>query len=191
MVRFSFNIQYIHALEGGPWMVQGHYITVSKWRPFFSTKNEVVTSTLAWVRISDLPLELFDDGALLKLGNLIGKAVKVDHTTTCVGRGQGRGKYARICVEINLQKPLGSRIKVNGKVFNVEYECLSQICFNCELYGHVVEDCGSKQGVDIVNDSKMRPKEDLTAAPYGPWMMQPITGGLESKLHMNHLQRFL
>lgn len=77
---------------------------------------------------------------LLQLGNLLGKAIKVDDTTMNVERG----KYARVCVEIYLKKPLASRICLNGASFAMEYEGLSTTCFKCGRYGHTSDDCGKE-----------------------------------------------
>lgn len=99
-------------------MIQGHYITVSKWKPFFNIECDIVARTLTWIRIPNIPLEFFEEDILLEMGSLLGKVVKVDNATMRVERG----KYARICVEIYLRKQLVSRIKVNGKIYNVVYE---------------------------------------------------------------------
>ncbi|KAI9073661.1 hypothetical protein K1719_044374 [Acacia pycnantha] len=43
----------------------------------------------------------------------------------------GRGRYARIAVLVDLQKPLVPWIKVDGRTHGVEYEGLPLICFEC------------------------------------------------------------
>lgn len=45
-----------------------------------------------------------------------------------------RGKFARVCVEIDLNKPLVPKIYVGGNWQTIEYEGLNLICFKC---GHV------------------------------------------------------
>nr|KYP62593.1 hypothetical protein KK1_017134 [Cajanus cajan] len=42
-----------------------------------------------------------------------------------------RGKFARICVEVNLGRKLLSEINFMGKILNLEYEGLHSIYFNC------------------------------------------------------------
>lgn len=169
IVRFFSKIQYLLALNNGPWMVQGHYIAVKKWRPHFSTKHEEIASTLAWVRIPKLPVEYFDEHVLMKLGNLLGKAVRVDDTTMNVERG----KYARLCVEIDLKKPLMSGVLLNGKLFDVEYEGLNSICFKCGRYGHSVMECEStgEQSRDAGGELTETRRDNLRTEPFGPWMI--------------------
>lgn len=50
------------------------------------------------------------------MGNSIGKAVKVDICTNNVVRG----KYANVCVEVDLDKPLKSNVMVYGRRYAVE-----------------------------------------------------------------------
>ncbi|KAL0313677.1 UNVERIFIED_CONTAM: hypothetical protein Scaly_2911500 [Sesamum calycinum] len=59
------------------------------------------------------------------------RAVKVDETTMAASRG----RYARVCVEVDLTKPLVSMITLLGFAQAVEYEGLHQICFDCGKYG--------------------------------------------------------
>ncbi|MBA0733918.1 hypothetical protein Gogos_017881 [Gossypium gossypioides] len=42
---------------------------------------------------------------------------------------------------VNLDKPLTSKILINGNLQRIEYESLSSICFSCGQYGHVKELC--------------------------------------------------
>ncbi|KAI9125656.1 hypothetical protein K1719_003074 [Acacia pycnantha] len=72
---------YMEALIGGPWVISDAYLSVARWRPEFSPKNERINSVVAWVRFPDLPAPLFDKKFLLNLGNSIGKAIRLDvHT---------------------------------------------------------------------------------------------------------------
>lgn len=47
-----------------------------------------------------------------------------------------QGRYARVCVEIDLEVPLVPEIKALGFTQRVEYESLHLICFGCDKYGH-------------------------------------------------------
>lgn len=52
-----------------------------------------------------------------------------------------RQRFARIYVEVNLQKRLLSKFRVGKRRFSVEYKGLGLICFECERYGHRKDDC--------------------------------------------------
>jgi hypothetical protein len=61
--------------------------------------------------------------------------VKIDKVTLA----QTRGKFCRLCVEVDLDKPLKPFVQLGEKPFGVVYEGISTICFNCGVYGHVRE----------------------------------------------------
>lgn len=67
----------------------------------------------------------------------LGNFLKIDHLTSV----HSRGKFARICVEIDLEKPLVSHIGVRGCPLYIEYEGLHSICFRCGRFGHKKDQC--------------------------------------------------
>ncbi|KAI9126914.1 hypothetical protein K1719_002510 [Acacia pycnantha] len=110
LVNFQHAEDYMEALTGGPWVINDAYLNVARWRPEFNLKKQGIDSVVAWVRFPDLPAPLFDKKFLLNLGNVIGKAIKLDiHTAQ-----QARGKFARMCVELDLTKPLVPEFEIEG-----------------------------------------------------------------------------
>ncbi|KAI9123765.1 hypothetical protein K1719_005065 [Acacia pycnantha] len=102
LVNFQHKEDYMEALTGGPWVITDAYLNVARWHPDFNPKAAKIESVVAWVRLPDLPAPLFDKKFLLNLGNSIGKAIRLDvHTAH-----RARGKFARMCVELDLTKPL-------------------------------------------------------------------------------------
>lgn len=78
VARFYSKEDYMKVLEGGPWMVLGHYLAISKWRPNFVPSDTDVSTTLLWVRFPNIPIEVFTERALMRLGNSVGRAIKGD-----------------------------------------------------------------------------------------------------------------
>lgn len=118
--RFYSREDYLKVLSGGPWVVMGYYLAISKRRPNFDLSENKVHTILVWVRVLKLHLEMFNEASLTRLGNTIGKIIRIDIVTEEVARG----KYARICVELDLKKPLQSKMIVMGKLSPIEYEGL-------------------------------------------------------------------
>nr|KYP57514.1 Uncharacterized protein At4g02000 family [Cajanus cajan] len=137
LVQFTAEDDYRHALYEGPWMIADHYILVQRWRPFFTITSTQTRKVAAWIRIIGLPIELYNDRFLWRVGNKLGSMLKIDKLTSI----HSRGKFARICVEVNLNKKLVSMINVLGYVIKLEYEGLHAICFKCGKYGHRQEQC--------------------------------------------------
>ena len=63
----------------------------------------------------------------MEVGDKIGKALKIDSKMALATRGE----YVRVCVEIDLKKPLLLFIWINRELQPIEYKGLSQICFEC------------------------------------------------------------
>lgn len=70
---------------------------------------------------------------------LIGKLVKLDFQTD----NKTRGRFARLAVFINLEKPLVSQVMVDDVIQRVEYEALPTVCFSYGKYGHTKQLCPS------------------------------------------------
>ncbi|XP_065853574.1 uncharacterized protein [Euphorbia lathyris] len=137
LVKFQNPMDREHVVRDGPWMVQGHYLTVRTWSPTFVPSEATVVSTLVWARFPKLPLQYYDEDCLMLIGNSFGKAIRVDRNTA----GKARGKFARVGVEIDLSKPLTAQFRLNGSVYHIEYEWLYVACTNCGRYGHTREEC--------------------------------------------------
>lgn len=136
---------YFFALDGGPWMVANHYLTVQTWKRNFTPWNEKIRTLAVWVRLPGLPGDYYDKKFFYHLGNKIGKAIKVDEMTLM----RARTMYARMCVEIDLNAPLLPLYMVDGNKLKIEYEGLYLICFSCGRVGHGTEHCASKAGGQI------------------------------------------
>ncbi|KAI9121220.1 hypothetical protein K1719_008253 [Acacia pycnantha] len=132
LINFQHQDDYMEALIGGPWVISDLYLSVARWKPEFNPKRERIESVVDWVRFLNLLAPLFDKKFLLNLGNSIGKAIRLDiHTAQ-----RARGKFARMCVELDLTEPLVPEFNVDGKTLSVVYESLNLLCNKCGWYGH-------------------------------------------------------
>lgn len=111
LVKLSDIEDYRQALFEGPWKIADHYLIVQRWRPFFSLTASISQKVVVWVRIPNLPIELCNEKLLPRIGNTIGNMLKIDKVTSL----QSRGKFARICVELDLDKSLASHFYLRGK----------------------------------------------------------------------------
>ncbi|CAN1171744.1 hypothetical protein LINPERHAP2_LOCUS29750 [Linum perenne] len=136
LVRFSEDKGYQHALFDGPWMIFNYYITVARWTPDFN-EEAPIQKIMTWVRLPKLPIQFFNQLAVEHIGNHIGRTVRLDMATS----EGARARYARVCVEVDLSRPLLGKYVIEDKVFLVEYESLDNICYSCKLYGHKEEAC--------------------------------------------------
>ncbi|CAN1146327.1 hypothetical protein LINPERHAP2_LOCUS15185 [Linum perenne] len=112
VAKFMHAGDYERALFEGPWLIRGHYIVAEEWRPNFEHGYSEVNKIRAWVRLPNLPVEYFDPDILTTIGDKIGKTIRLDNTTM----SGTRGNFARICVEIDLHKPLLSKYRLRRRV---------------------------------------------------------------------------
>ena len=99
IVSFSSMEDRDYAYYEGPWMIDDHYILVQRWRLNFNPwKADRQRRIAVWVRISDLSIELCTVESLGLKGNMIGKMLKIDRTTSIYDKGE----FACICVEVDL-----------------------------------------------------------------------------------------
>ncbi|PNX97690.1 hypothetical protein L195_g020923 [Trifolium pratense] len=68
---------------------------------------------------------------------MVGNPIKVDLYTLKVARG----RFTRMCVEVDLTKPVVGRVGINEEWYQVQYEGLHIICTQCGCYGHLLKDC--------------------------------------------------
>ncbi|KAJ4830111.1 hypothetical protein Tsubulata_001320 [Turnera subulata] len=106
MVSFYNKEDRLRVLIDGPWILLGHYLTVEPWRPQFDPTGHKVITIVAWVQLLGLSREYYDCLLLNEVCNEIGQLVRVDYNTQ-----EGlRGKFARVAVELDLLKPLQSKV---------------------------------------------------------------------------------
>ncbi|KAI9072668.1 hypothetical protein K1719_045369 [Acacia pycnantha] len=142
IVSFSNKEDREYAFQEGPWMIDDHYLIVQRWRPNFNPwKADLQCRVSAWIRLPDVPFEFYNVESLRRIGNMIGKMIKVDRATSIYDKGG----FARICVEIDLKQPLIPSYTVFGEERPIIYEGLHQVCFQCGRYGHSKDNCPMKK----------------------------------------------
>ena len=145
-------------------MIEGHYVAVKPWDIDFRSCEQSFGSTLVWVRISRLPIWCYQEQAMMHIASAIGVSIKVDLATKLAERG----RYARVCVQINLGLPVIKHIIVEGVTHVVEYESLNLICNSCARYGHDMAQClgrDSREGKSADSDAT-KPRDDTKAVPH-------------------------
>ncbi|CAN1787286.1 hypothetical protein LINPERHAP1_LOCUS17579 [Linum perenne] len=92
---------------------------------------------MTWVRLPKLPIHFFNSTTVTRIRNHIGKTVRLDLAT----KEGTRARYARVCVEVYISKPLFGKYMIGDRTFYVECECLENLCYTCGRYGHKLDSC--------------------------------------------------
>ena len=101
-VRFLLKEDMDAVLKNGPWFITGHFLSIRPWEPFFKPNCASVSSIAVWVRLHTLPMELYEVEVLKQIGEAIGRVLRIDSQTTM----EARGRYARLCIQLDITKPL-------------------------------------------------------------------------------------
>ncbi|CAI0430334.1 unnamed protein product [Linum tenue] len=143
------------------------------WYKGFDPWKASVSSTLVWVHLPKLPIEFYNAEAVMQIAELIGKPVRVDRASEL----GSRAKFARVCVEVDLTKPMSGQYTVERRKYLIGYEGLQNICRQCGKYGKPTHLC------DCSVVFPMGEEEEISEAPetqeedpgngndYGDWMM--------------------
>ncbi|CAL1372261.1 unnamed protein product [Linum trigynum] len=174
LVKLDNDTDYFRALTEGPWTIFDHYCIVFQWTPAFRLSDELPKTMVVWVQLPAFPIHFYHQEILFSLGNLIGRAIKLDFHT----QHQQRVKFARMAVELDLSKPLVTRIRLDGKWQYIEYENLPNVCFECGKVGHMTATCPSLREPTLsivagaVTKAPEKNSEDSSEdkAGFGPWM---------------------
>lgn len=137
LIKFKLIKDYDKVLKGGPWFIGDHYLTIRTWEPYFKPNATACSKVAVWAHLPQLPIEFYEMGVLKDIGNAIGPVLRIDVITA----SSTRGRYARICVQVDLAKPLVRRVFIRRFGQEVLYEGISSLCFDCGRLGHCKKAC--------------------------------------------------
>ncbi|KAL0304843.1 UNVERIFIED_CONTAM: hypothetical protein Sangu_3064700 [Sesamum angustifolium] len=124
------------------WILNGFPMRVFKWSPTFTPDHESSIVPI-WVCLPELPAHLFRKDALFAIARNIGTPLQIADSTF----NQSNLANARVCVEIDLLKPLLKEIDIQicgtTIVQSIVYEHIPSYCSLCKHVGHCDADCYS------------------------------------------------
>ena len=118
LVRFFSKEDLNSVLRQGPWSLGDHFLSIRPWERFFKPSTANISLVAVWIRLYELPIELYETEILREIGESIGKVLRIDTHTAM----EARGKYARMCIQIDINKPLIDTILIGWFEQAVNYE---------------------------------------------------------------------
>ena len=141
-----------------------------------------------WICFPELPFEYYEINVLKEIGKVIGPVLRIDANTA----SKTRGRYARICIQVDINKPLVRRILLEGVIQEFQNEGINYLCFSCGRIGHRLENCsytvqatipmhrpeeesakgeGSDSGTSGSDSQKEGNRGGNVTEDFGPWML--------------------
>ncbi|GKB43230.1 zinc knuckle CX2CX4HX4C containing protein [Tanacetum coccineum] len=152
-------------LEGGSWMIRNSPIILKKWSVNTSLQKEEMTHILIWVKLHDVPIQVFEEDGISLIASYLGKPIMLDsYTTTMCKESWGRSSFARCLIEINSEAEFTESITIGipelegpgfiKETIRVEYEWKPPRCHTCNIFGHLGDSCPKKVvNTPVVNNS--------------------------------------
>ncbi|GKB00478.1 protein LAZ1 [Tanacetum coccineum] len=152
-------------LEGGSWMIRNSPIILKKWSVNTSLQKEEMTRIPIWVKLHDVPIQVFEEDGISLIASYLGKPIMLDsYTTTMCKESWGRSSFARCLIEINSEAEFTESITIGipelegpgfiKETIRVEYEWKPPRCHTCNIFGHLGDSCPKKVvNTPVVNNS--------------------------------------
>ena len=132
LVHFDTKDDLNAMLKKSPWFIRDHFLSIRPWEPFFKPSMTNVSLIVVWVRLNELPIELYIAKVFRQIRESIGRVLRIDTHTTM----EAQGKYTRLCIQIDINKPLVNTILIGNFEQAVIYEGIQKLCFSCGQVGH-------------------------------------------------------
>ena len=112
-------------------------MAIECWTPSFNSSNDCFGRPVVWIRFKGLNMMYYEESAIKTIVTVIGKPIRVGF----VAKEMGRGKFARVCVEVDLSKLVVRKVWIEDQWHGVGFESFHLIYENCGCYGHVTRSC--------------------------------------------------
>lgn len=137
LMRFKSHEDKEAVLVKGPYSIRGMPMVLKEWKPDFNMKQDMMRTMPIWIKLPKLPLYLWGERTLDKIGSAIGVPMVTDECTT----HKLRVTYARMLVEVDITRKLVEEIALKdkeGKILMqpVQYEWKPKFCDKCQKVGH-------------------------------------------------------
>ncbi|GKC73831.1 ATPase, F1/V1/A1 complex, alpha/beta subunit [Tanacetum coccineum] len=139
-------------INNGPWMVNNKPMVVQKWCIDMCLDKAEPKKIPVWIKMINVHMEAWSVKGISALASSVGKPVIMDEVTTkmCM-TGVRRFGFARVLVEIDVEKGIKDKIEVmyrsknvaegTKKTVDVEYSWIPSICSKCKVFGHIDNNC--------------------------------------------------
>ncbi|XP_058756719.1 uncharacterized protein LOC131629930 [Vicia villosa] len=137
ILRFKSYKERDDVLMKGPYFFINMPLLIREWRVDFNLQTDLLRTLPIWVKLPNLPLYLWGETSLNKIGSALGVPIVTDECTA----NRLRISYARILVEMDITKDLPIEITIRDNVGEkmqqaIDYKWRPILCGRCQKFGH-------------------------------------------------------
>ncbi|KAJ0980100.1 hypothetical protein J5N97_008355 [Dioscorea zingiberensis] len=143
LIKCSSEEMVTNLLLEGPWTVNGMVLHLIPWKENFQPVFERLTTVVLWIQLHHLPTECWTMDNLETVASFFGTVVKIDEKVET----DHRTKYARVCIEIDVEQPLKKGVWVkkpyssSSTFVAAVYDRLPVFCYKCGIIDHSAGTC--------------------------------------------------
>lgn len=161
--QFKDEFERTRVLNGSPWLFNNYLLALNEFNGSCPAAQIQFSKCCFWVQLHGIPLNYMTEQTGQRLGNAMGKVVKVDVPEG----GVAWGPYLRVWLCLDFTKPIPRgrlvTFQSSGQLWvSFKYERLPWLCFFCGLLGHSERDC--------VASLRSRCQGATISKQYGPWL---------------------
>ncbi|RZB60151.1 hypothetical protein D0Y65_043072 [Glycine soja] len=187
--KFESEDDLNQVLSAGPYFIFQRPLLLKVMPAFFDFGNEELSKIPVWVKLRNLPLELWNPQALGKILSKIGSPIRSDHLTA----SKGSISFARALVEVDASLELIGEVRFRlptGKTFvqKIEYENRPSFCTHYKMIGHRLTNCKTftaNKNDNLERDRRVDPcQSTINSAGWGGNFSSPARLGLSVHLYI-------
>nr|POF20378.1 hypothetical protein CFP56_39660 [Quercus suber] len=165
LTRFSLREDYDSILKKGPRFIGEHFLSIRPWEPDFCPATTNVSSVAVWIRLNELPIEYYNEEALVQIGKTIGTVLRIDTHIVSETRGRlcfdcGRVGHDRENCLFTIWRESFSKLTA------IEADC-GVVLGSCSLYAPDMAKDKERPTVSVLHAEH----EEASDGIYCPWVM--------------------
>lgn len=134
------------------------FLKLFTWTKEFSPNTQKNSTAQVWLRIYGLAQEYWRPKILFAIASSAGSPICTDENTGKNMIDRTFGQFARILIDIDLEKELLFKVLVERKGFamfvDLDYEQIPEYCTSCRMIGHQLSNCRKNENNDTITKEK-------------------------------------
>nr|GEY32237.1 hypothetical protein [Tanacetum cinerariifolium] len=154
-VNSNFRLLVVDPVFDGVNISIPRKVVEKQWSMDTRLLKEELTRISLWVKLYDVPIQVFEEDSISLIATFIGKHVMLDsYTSSMCNDSCGRSSFARCLIEVNLDVDLVDVVTIGvpsltgndftKETIRVEYEWRPPKCDICKIFDHVHDHCPKK-----------------------------------------------